>query len=242
MQIDMQLKPADIVLLKVLACVLIAFFIGRFLILPAYEKHNELVQEREELTVKQEEMQHSIDNIETMKARIETQKVNLKQSIQGYYEPMENQEIDELITSIISEQNLQPVYLSIGTPTVGVPSAYQQAEQAEATTSEDESTEIVEDDEREAEQSEEQSTQAKQVNYVNTVKVDATLKGSQDDIYAFFDNIAKNYAGIQVLSFQMSQSRYVDSSLQSVEQTSCQCVLAVYICGEMENAVSKEES
>ena len=39
MKIDMELKPGDVVLLKVLACVLILFFMARFLIFPGMEKH-----------------------------------------------------------------------------------------------------------------------------------------------------------------------------------------------------------
>ena len=43
MKLEMDLKPKDIVLLKVLGCVLIAFVMIRFLIFPGIEKHMDLV-------------------------------------------------------------------------------------------------------------------------------------------------------------------------------------------------------
>ena len=42
MKLELELKPGDIVLLKVLACVLIIFFTFRFLILPGVGKHQDL--------------------------------------------------------------------------------------------------------------------------------------------------------------------------------------------------------
>ena len=42
MKLEMDLKPGDVVLLKFLACVVIAFFMGRFLILPGIEKHQNI--------------------------------------------------------------------------------------------------------------------------------------------------------------------------------------------------------
>ena len=46
MKIDMELKPGDVVLLKVLACVLILFFMARFLIFPGMEKHQDPVAKK----------------------------------------------------------------------------------------------------------------------------------------------------------------------------------------------------
>ena len=46
MKLELELKPGDIVLLKVLACVLIIFFTFRFLILPGVGKHQDLDLEK----------------------------------------------------------------------------------------------------------------------------------------------------------------------------------------------------
>ena len=57
MKLEMELKPKDIALLKLLGCVLIAFFMIRFLIFPAVEKHMDLTEQRDNVVAQQEEMQ-----------------------------------------------------------------------------------------------------------------------------------------------------------------------------------------
>ena len=62
MKLDMELKQGDVVLLKFLACVVIAFFMARFLILPGIEKHQSLVIEKEQVTQQKEQMETIIAN------------------------------------------------------------------------------------------------------------------------------------------------------------------------------------
>ena len=49
MKLETELKPGDIVLLKVLACILILFFTLRFLIFPGLEKNQDLQNEKEQV-------------------------------------------------------------------------------------------------------------------------------------------------------------------------------------------------
>ena len=70
MKLEMDLKPKDIVLLKVLGCVLIAFVMIRFLIFPGIEKHMDLVDQRDEVVAEQEDMQALIDRMDTFDAII----------------------------------------------------------------------------------------------------------------------------------------------------------------------------
>ena len=198
MKIDMELKPGDVVLLKVLACVLILFFMARFLIFPGMEKHQDLVAKKDDLT-------------------IATQKENLKKAQEGFYDLMENREVDSLITGLALKHDLFPVYLNIEDPVAGIPAAYQLSEASEDSSAE-----------------ESQST-LPYVQYVNTTTVTITLQGQEAQIRELLDDIAKNYPGIQVRSFDMQSGTYVDSSLQKTEQMNCNCVLAVYTCGELSN-------
>ena len=48
--------------------------------------------------------------------------------------------------------------------------------------------------------------------------------------------------GVQVRSFDMNENTYVDSSLQQVSQNNCECVLAVYTCGQLGTTASGEEN
>ena len=221
MKIDMELKPGDVVLLKVLACVLILFFMARFLIFPGMEKHQDLVAKKDDLTIEKQEMQYTISSKASTEKKIVTQKENLKKAQEGFYDLMENREVDSLITGLALKHDLFPMYLNIEDPVAGVPAAYQLSE-ASDDSSEDSSTE------------ESQST-LPYVQYVNTTTVTITLQGQEAQIRELLDDIAKNYPGIQVRSFDMQSGTYVDSSLQKTEQMNCNCVLAVYTCGELSN-------
>ena len=216
----MELKPGDVVLLKVLACVLILFFMARFLIFPGMEKHQDLVAKKDDLTIEKQEMQYTISSKASTEKKIVTQKENLKKAQEGFYDLMENREVDSLITGLALKHDLFPVYLNIEDPVAGVPAAYQLSEASED--SEDSSAE------------ESQST-LPYVQYVNTTTVTITLQGQEAQIRELLDDIAKNYPGIQVRSFDMQSGTYVDSSLQKTEQMNCNCVLAVYTCGELSN-------
>ena len=217
----MELKPGDVVLLKVLACVLILFFMARFLIFPGMEKHQDLVAKKDDLTIEKQEMQYTISSKASTEKEIATQKENLEKAQEGFYDLMENREVDSLITGLALKHDLFPVYLNIEDPVAGVPAAYQLSE-ASDDSSEDSSTE------------ESQST-LPYVQYVNTTTVTITLQGQEAQIRELLDDIAKNYPGIQVRSFDMQSGIYVDSSLQKTEQMNCNCVLAVYTCGELSN-------
>jgi hypothetical protein len=220
-KIDMELKPGDVVLLKVLACVLILFFMARFLIFPGMEKHQDLVAKKDDLTIEKQEMQYTISSKASTEKKIVTQKENLKKAQEGFYDLMENREVDSLITGLALKHDLFPVYLNIEDPVAGVPVAYQLSEAS--------------DDSAEDSSAEEPQSTLPYVQYVNTTTVTITLQGQEVQIRELLDDIAKNYPGIQVRSFDMQSGTYVDSSLQKTEQMNCNCVLAVYTCGELSN-------
>ena len=130
MKLEMDLRPKDIFLLKLLGCVLIAFVMIRFLIFPGIEKHMDLADQKAEVAAEQEDMQALIDRKDAFDAIIANQQASLKEAQDGYYGILENREVDELITGIILNHNLFPVYLNITDTTSGVPGAYLYAPQA----------------------------------------------------------------------------------------------------------------
>lgn len=243
MKIDMELKPGDVVLLKVLACVLILFFMARFLIFPGIEKHQDLVIKKDDLTIEKQEMQYTISNKAAIEKKIEAQKENLKKAQEGFYDLMENREVDSLVTGLALKHDLFPVYLNIEDPVAGVPAAYHLAEasgdfsESSSTLAKNEATreEATEELDGEDSSAEEPQSTLPYVQYVNTTTVTITLQGQEAQIRELLDDIAKNYPGIQVRSFDMQSGTYVDSSLQKTEQMNCNCVLAVYTCGELSN-------
>lgn len=224
MKIEMELKPGDIVLLKLLACFLIAFFMIRFLIFPGIGKHQDLQMEKEDLAAQQEEMQQTIDNAPNVENLIKEQKETLTEAEDGYYSLLENRELDELVTGIVLDHSLFPVYLSISDTVPGVPAAYfltggQMTEQpsTEMATAEESGSEMQQD--------------ITSLPYMNTTEVNVTVRGAEDEIRAFLDDIAKNYPGIQVHSFQIQDSSYLNADWEKVESKSISLVLKVYTCG-----------
>ena len=77
--------------------------------------------------------------------------------------------------------------------------------------------------------------------YVNTTSVEVTIRGNEAELKAFMDDIARNYPGIQVVTFNMQENDYVNTTMQTVSEMSCNFTLAVYTCGEQQNTNTQTE-
>ena len=246
MKIDMNLKPGDITLLKVLSCALIIFFLGYFIILPGIGKHQDLVADKENAEQTKQEMQDTIDNKPLYEKMVAKQKSELEEASKGYYRPMANREVDELVTGLVLQHSLFPVYLNISDPVSGVPAAYLSASQTSADSSAStDSTESAEDSGASDSEDSSASTNNSELlyqHYVSTINVDVTLQGTEDNIRALLDDIANNYPGIQVRSFSMQENTYVDSSMQTVGMMNCSCVFAIYTCEDLTNGNTEGET
>ena len=106
MKLETELKPGDIVLLKVLACILILFFTLRFLVFPGLEKNQDLQNEKEQVEQTKQEMQDTIKQKSIVEKKIVKQKAELVNASQGFYDLLENQQVDELVTGIALKHNL----------------------------------------------------------------------------------------------------------------------------------------
>ncbi len=253
MKLEMELKPGDIKLIKVLACVLILFFCVRFLIMPALDSSQDLIDEKDQVDQTKAEMQMTIEEGKTLDAKIATQKENLKALSVGYYDLMENQEVDELLTGIALNNSLMPVYLKIESTEAQAPGAYQNlTAEASADTSADSSTDTSDttsdttsdsDDSTEDADSDASESSLEEIyQYINTTKVSMTLQGTEAEFENFLNDLAKNYPGVKLLSFDMSENTYVDENLKTVSANTYQCVLAVYTCGELEKTQEADAS
>lgn len=218
MKLEMELKPGDVVLLKFLACLLIIFFSFRFFVFPGIEKHQDLVQVKEEKQIKKDEMVQTIKDRPANEEKIVKLNQKLAESGKGFYELLENQEVDELVTGLALKQGLKPVYLKIENTTPGIPAAYQT---------------VVKSKDSDDTAGSDSHSGSSVLKYVNTTTVSITLQGSEQQIRAMLDDIARNYPGVQVRSFHMEESTYVDDSLHQVSQNNCECTMAVYTCGQL---------
>lgn len=268
--INGKIRKQDILLLKVLVCVLIAVFFISVLIFPAIEKYQDLDLTKTEAQTQKDAMQTVIDSTSSNQMWIEKYQDAVEKIKTDYYDPMENSEIDALVTGLALDHDLLPVYLNISDSEDGVPSAYFLAQDAastamggigiEDTLSEEEELDMIDAssvtdattaDSSGAGTSNANSSdadtsagsasgtqgsialyQATAVTYVNL-----TLEGSEREVWAFLDDIAKNYPAIQVKSFKMDTDSYVDDNYQTVTAYRCSCMLAIYTCEEPETAV-----
>ena len=253
MKLEMELKAGDIKLLKLLGCVLILFFCIRFLIMPALDTSQSLIDEKDQVDQTKAQMEMTIEEAKTLDAKIATQKENLKTLSTGYYDLMENQEVDELLTGIALNNSLMPVYLKIEGTEAKAPGTYQNllasgtldtgsdsTTDSTTDTSTDTSSDTSDSD-TDSDDLEEESSLEEIYQYINTTTVSMSLQGSEAEFQNFLNDLAKNYPGVQLLSFDMSESTYVDENLQTVFENSYQCGLAVYSCGELEKTQEAEE-
>ena len=110
MKLDTELKPGDIVLLKGLGCVLIVVLFMQLLIFPGLNKHEDLSASLEAKTAQKQEMEDAIANMPAVEETIAKQEETLKAAQDQYYGLMENQEIDELVTGVVLNHSLFPVF------------------------------------------------------------------------------------------------------------------------------------
>lgn len=232
MKLDTELKPGDIVLLKGLGCVLIVVLFMQLLIFPGLNKHEDLSASLEAKTAQKQEMEDTIANMPAVEETIAKQEEPLKAAQDQYYGLMENQEIDELVTGVALNHSLFPVSLSIAETEDAVPDAYflsDRAVAADAAENSDPDTATAELDG--AEDSADTVTPV-YAQYVHITDVSLTVRGSEDMIRSFLNDIAVDYPGLQVRSFTMQEGTYLNENLDSVDTTTCSCVIAVYTCGD----------
>ena len=98
MKLELDLKPGDVRLLKMLTCVLIIVAALNFIILPGMERHADLVDQKLEEELKKEEMENVIAAVLAVKETIETQKQQLQDLSKDYYARRENREGETLVT------------------------------------------------------------------------------------------------------------------------------------------------
>ena len=200
-----ELTGRDIVLLKICFCVLTVFMMVRFVIMPGIGRYQEGRIRDQALREEMEEMQAVTDAIPFMEEAVREHRDRLKEISSSYYDPMENRLLDELLTGLALKRGLFPVSMSISGAQPAIPEAYLYGQVQEPAG-------IVSD------------------KYVLTGTVSMVLRGEKGKIFAFMDEIERNYPAVQVRSFHMGENVYLDSQLQTVTESDGAFVLAVYMC------------
>ena len=124
MKLEFELKPTDILLLKVLSCILMAVLTLNLFIFPGLNKQADLSAQKEETRQEKQQVEEAIASMPATKARIEQQQSDLTELSEDYYPQMENNNVDELVTGIALAHGLFPAALNIEDSVPGGPAAY----------------------------------------------------------------------------------------------------------------------
>lgn len=246
----LELTKKDIFLLKAAVSILLAFLAFRFLIMPGITGYQEKALEAEELTETRAEMEAAIDNIPGLEQDLEKYRRQLEEASAPYYAPMENSRIDELLTGLALKLGLFPVSLSIQNPEPGIPAPYlyvksgQPEETSDAESAENtENTESTED----VESTESTESTENAENAENTAPgetggtginnepciligtVSFTMRGTQEQMFSFVDQLEQNYPAVHIRSMQMNPRVFLDSGWEAVEELEAAFELEIYM-------------
>ena len=241
MKLEFELKPTDILLLKVLSCILMAVLTLNLFIFPGLNKQADLSAQKEETRQEKQQVEEAIASMPAAKARIEQQQSDLTELSEDYYPQMENNNVDELVTGIALAHGLFPAALNIEDSVPGGPAAYGVTGDTRDTTSASEVDQIQEEAEGANDDTDDTTGTVNRliaepyvsdIQYMNTTLATLTLQGTEEELQAFLDDIAKHYPATQVRSMQATQQTYVGQNLKAVNQLDITCTLAVYTCGD----------
>lgn len=245
----LELSAKDILLLKLLFSILIAFLMIRFFIMPGLELYQENSIRSEELENKVAEMKTSIDEIPKLKKSVKERKKELEEKSAPYYAQMENRQVDELLTGLAVQHGLFPISMFIEDARPELPMTYLYAPQKEdaAQVSEDgaedasgrlgQRKEALEDADAQLEQDGEVPEGTEDMEnreyttsgrYVLASVCTMTLRGEGANVFAFTDALQQNPA-IQIRAMHRNERTYMDTDWNVVDMPEVTFTLAVYM-------------
>lgn len=190
----LELTERDILLLKLSGIALIVFMTVRFLIMPGITGWQERRLENELLQDTIEEMEAAIQSIPLMEKSIEEKQRELSERSLRYYEKMENHQVDELLTGLALKHGLFPVSLAIGEAGAKIPEPYRYGETTD-------SAEILSE------------------GYILTGSASMVLRGDEDAVYAFLDDIEDHFPAVRVVSMRLEERAWLDADGTAFMQT-----------------------
>ena len=201
----LELTQRDILLLKLAGSVLILFVMVRFMIMPGIGRIQERSLEKQMLEDTVEEMKTAIDAVPLLEDAVSDRLGKLDMVSSAYYERMETHQVDELLTGLALEHDLFPVSLNMTEALPGIPQAYRYGTTAPA-------GEVLSE------------------TYIQTAVANMSLRGDQEAVFGFLDDIGENYPAVQVRSVHMNQRTYLSEDGAMVMQMDAGFVLWIYMC------------
>lgn len=203
----LELSRRDILLLKLTVCILIVFVMFRFVVIPGIGDFREKLDTGRELEEKKEEIQDALAEVPALQQTAKGYKEKLKEASASYYERMENRQVDELLTGLALKLGLFPVSLAIQEAEPGIPGPYLSTLQEE-----------------------DGALTPYQGRYLLTGVGKFTLRGTQEQIFSFLDEIEENHPAIRIRSMKISRRVYLDSEWDMGTELEASFELEIYMC------------
>ena len=177
--------------------------------------------EAETLSETREEMEAAIESVPLLTQTIETRRQQLAEASAPYYARMENLQVDEILTGLAVKLGLFPVSLSIQNPKPGLPEPYLYAKSQDAVPGQEISDTAAAS-----------GAVPETASYVLTGTGNITLRGTQEQMFLFVDELKQNYPAIRIRSMQMNQRVFLDSAWDVVEELETAFELDIYMYEE----------
>ncbi len=184
----------------------------RFLILPAWERGQELTEQIDGATALREERRIQLHELDYLDAAIERQRALREKAAAPYYGILTNWEIDDRITALLLAHGLFPEELSLTGAALGLPQPYLYAVKTPAEASEETPAEGA-------------------VSYVYLGTAELAATGELEQWQGFLDEVEAD-PSLRLLRFAVNEERYVTAGEETVTAQRIDCTIEIYMCGE----------
>lgn len=204
------MTPRDRSLLRIVLCAAVLLIGVRFLIMPALDSRTELEQELESVRMTEMEYKSQIAALGGLDADIAEAEDLLEKAGEPYYAGvLGTPQMDDIITALELRHGLFPQDLTLTDAAEGAVQPYLADEDAEA---------------------------AVPAGYVYVGTAQLRAQGAESDFVAFLTDVEQNAPGIRVVSFTISETKYLSSSSEQVETNDIRCTMELYMCLSGEEA------
>lgn len=214
MELAPMTKRDKFLLYVVLMAAFVVLYI-RFLLIPGIENHQQAAADLDEARCARTTIHNMIERDEINANDKNAAWGALQTANSSFYPLYSSDELDQRVTGLELDHNLQPVSLTIGEPVTQSLTAYIASENAgQGAAPTDVTVSGVDGDPAGGNAILQQilaadlAPQYDQPGYFKTVSVSLSCAGENDDFFAMLDDLAANYPSMQLQSFSISTRSY----------------------------------
>lgn len=252
----MQMTEKDKKLLVILAVIVVLFVFIRFIFVPLGAKNADLEDKIATAELEKEKMDLQLQTLPLLKM----QRIDLEEQFKGaaedYYDILQLQEIDKLVTDIVLSCGLEPLAMEmkreaealeiepyVNSEMAGIMAAAP-APETESQTENANAMDMMMEAGPQAELPTPQGV-VKTADSFRTATAKLTVKGTKRQTEELIDKLANDYPAIRVTSFEKKSEEKLDEETNKVIKSgeyTLKVELTIYMCDQMEMEAQKGES